>query len=109
MALDKTGTFLYYAQCCGKCIISRINVNDQETSEPQVVYSDFGKTCYNLAIVEDKLFFDLKEVNQMEYFHLLQLNVPRITFLMVQRVMVKSLMIECKRMEVIMFFTRERS
>merc|ERR1711988_521749 len=61
MALDKTGTFLYYAQCCGKCIISRINVNEKETPEAEVVYSDFGKTCYNLAIVEDKLFFDLTE------------------------------------------------
>ena len=48
MALDKTGTFLYYAQCCGKCIISRINVNEKETPEAEVVYSDFGKTCYNL-------------------------------------------------------------
>jgi len=61
MALDESGTFLYYTQCCQKCVISRINVKNQVNPEPQVVYSDSSKNCYNLAIVGDKLFFEVEE------------------------------------------------
>jgi len=61
MALDETKTFLYYTQCC-ECVISRINIKEQGNhAEPQVVYSDTSKKCYNLAIVGEKLIFSMNE------------------------------------------------
>merc|ERR1711962_1769674 len=60
MAIDENENFLYYTQCC-ECVISRINIKEKGTAEPQVFYSENGKKCYDLAIVGDKLLFSVKE------------------------------------------------
>jgi len=62
MAIDENENFLYYTQCC-ECVISRINIKEEGTAEPQVFYSENGKKCYDLAIVGDKLLFSVKEEN----------------------------------------------
>jgi len=62
MAIDETGTFLYYTQCC-ECVISRVNIKEKGIAEPKVIYSETGKVCYNLAIVGDKLLFSVSYDN----------------------------------------------